>query len=79
MEPCIRVGIDVGSRAHRVGVAGPDGALLDEFDISHTREGFQAFFQRVRRREEGLQLPVAAAMWNPGTKHRLSRRSCGAF
>jgi hypothetical protein len=36
MEPCIRVGIDVSSRAHRVGVAGPDGALLEEFDISHT-------------------------------------------
>jgi hypothetical protein len=38
MEPCIRVGIDVGCKAHRVGIASPDGAILDEFDISHTEE-----------------------------------------
>ena len=62
MEARIRVGIDVGSRAHRVGVAGPDGALLEEFDISHTREGFRIFFERVHRREEELKLPVAVAM-----------------
>ena len=55
MEPCIRVGIDVGCKAHRVGVAGPDGTFLDEVDISDSREGFQAFFQRVSRREEKLR------------------------
>jgi len=62
MEACIRVGVDVGCRAHRVGVAGPDGALLEEFDISHTREGFRSFFERVHRRQQELQLPVAVAM-----------------
>jgi len=66
MEPCIRVGIDVGCKAHRVGVAGPDGALLDEFDVSHTREGFEDFFRRVGRHEQERKLPVAVAMegWN---------------
>jgi len=66
MEPCIRVGIDVGCKAHRVGVAGPDGVILDEFDISHTREGFEDFFRRVGRYEQERKLPVAVAMegWN---------------
>jgi hypothetical protein len=66
MEPCIRVGIDVGCKAHRVGVAGPDGALLEEFDVSHTREGFEDFFRRVGRHEQEQELPVAVAMegWN---------------
>jgi len=62
MEPCIRVGIDVGSRAHRVGIAAPDGTLLDEFDISHTQEGFADFFRRVGRHERERRLPVAVAM-----------------
>jgi transposase len=62
MEPCIRVGVDVGSRAHRVGIAAPDGAILDEFDISHTREGFEDFFRRIARQEEELKLPVSVAM-----------------
>ncbi len=62
MEPCIRVGIDVGCKGHRVGVAGPDGVLLDEFDISHTREGFEDFFRRVGHHEQERKLPVAVAM-----------------
>jgi len=40
-DPEIRVGVDVGCRSHRVGIAGPDGAILEEFDIPHTQEGFQ--------------------------------------
>ena len=47
VDPQIRVGIDVGSKAHRVGIAGPDGAILEEFTITHSQEGFQKFFDRI--------------------------------
>ena len=59
MDPHLCVGIDVGCRSHRVGIARPDGSILEEFDISHSDAGFQEFFRRwwglpldfVRRRE----------------------------
>ena len=47
IDPQIRVGIDVGCKAHRVGIANPDGKILEEFDISHTDAGFQDFFRRI--------------------------------
>ena len=28
LDPQIRVGIDVGCKAHRVGISGPDGSIL---------------------------------------------------
>ncbi|HID55741.1 TPA: IS110 family transposase, partial [Candidatus Poribacteria bacterium] len=40
VDPEIRVGIDVGSKTHRVGIAGPDREILEEFVISHNQEGF---------------------------------------
>jgi len=40
-DPEIRVSVDVGCRFHRVGIAGPDWAILEEFDIPNTQEGFQ--------------------------------------
>jgi len=46
------VGIDVGYRAHRVGIAHPDGTILDEFDIPHDQTGFGEFFRRI----EGYRL-----------------------
>jgi transposase len=60
MEPQIRVGIDVGSKKHRVGIASPEGVLLEEFSIPHCRQGFERFFERVEYHRRGL--PVAVAM-----------------
>ena len=47
LSPQIRVAIDIGSRCHRVAMAGPDGRVLEEFDLAHTSAGFEEFFQRV--------------------------------
>jgi len=60
MKPQIRVGIDVGSKNHRVGIASPEGVLLEEFSIPHCRQGFERFFERVEHHRRGL--PVAVAM-----------------
>lgn len=62
MDPHLCVGIDVGCKAHRVGIAHPDGSILEEFDISHTDAGFQEFFRRIEKRRQRLSLPVAVAM-----------------
>ena len=62
MDPHLCIGIDVGCKAHRVGIATPDGSILEEFDISHTDAGFQDFFRRVEARRQELSLPVAVAM-----------------
>lgn len=60
MNPQIRVGIDVGGKSHRVGIASPEGVLLEEFSIPHCRQGFDRFFERVEHHRRGL--PVAVAM-----------------
>ena len=62
VDPQIRVGIDVGCKAHRVGIANPDGKILEEFDISHTDAGFCDFFRRVEHHKHKSDLPVAVAM-----------------
>ena len=62
VDPEIRVGVDVGCRFHRVGIAGSDGTILEEFDVPHNQEGFQDFFNRIERHRQALQLPVAVAM-----------------
>ena len=61
-DPQIRVCIDVGCKAHRVGIADPEGQVLEEFDISHTDAGFQEFFRRIEHHKQELALPVAVAM-----------------
>ena len=60
--PEIRVGIDIGSRCHRVAMAAPDGRVLEEFDLAHTGAGFEEFFRRVRFQER--QLVVAMEGFN---------------
>ena len=62
MDPQIRVGIDVGCKAHRVGIADADGKILEEFDISHTDAGFRDFFRRIEHHKQELGLSVAVAM-----------------
>ncbi len=62
MDPQIRVGIDVGCKTHRVGIADPNGSILEEFDISHTDAGFRDFFRRIDHHKQGTDLSVAVAM-----------------
>lgn len=58
----LRVGIDVGSKRHRVAVGLPDGKLIDEFDVDHHQVGFHQFFRRIDALETKHQLPVTVAM-----------------
>ena len=62
IDPRIRVGIDVGCKAHRVAIANLKGSILEECDISHTDAGFQDFFRRIDHHKEKLNLPIAVAM-----------------
>ena len=62
MDPQIRVGIDVGCKAHRVGIADPKDSILEEFDISHTNAGFQDFFRRIDHHKQKLDLSLAVRM-----------------
>jgi transposase len=58
----IRVGVDVGSKSHQVGIAGSDGQLLEEFQISHSEAGFQEFFDRIEEHRRGNGSSVSVAM-----------------
>ncbi len=58
----LRVGIDVGSRVHAVAVGLSNGALLEEFEIAHSDEGFGDFFARIEGHADELGVPVAVAM-----------------
>lgn len=58
----LRVAVDIGSKQHRVGIGGGDGGTLEEFDISHDRDGFAKFFNRIAAFEKRYQLPVVVAM-----------------
>jgi len=62
VDPMIRVGVDVGCKTHQVGIAGPDGTILEEFSIPHTQDGFREFFRRIEHYRRKLGLPVAVAM-----------------
>jgi len=58
----IRVCMDIGGHAHRVGIGLSDGKLLDEFDIKHTPTGIKELFNRISCYEKQYQLPVSVAM-----------------
>lgn len=58
----IRVCMDIGGHAHRVGIGLSDGELLEEFDIQHTTSGISELFTKISRYEEKYQLPVSVAM-----------------
>jgi len=58
----LRVGVDVGSRCHTVAIGLSDGSLLEEFEISHTAEGFREFFARVEACGRRHAVPIAVAM-----------------
>jgi len=56
MDPQLRIGIDVGCKAHRVGISQPHSSILEEFDVSHTDAGFQDFFRRIHHHKQELDL-----------------------
>jgi len=56
------VAVDVGVQRHRVAVGVPGQALVCEFDLDHSPEGFATFFRRVEAHTQGCELPVAVAM-----------------
>jgi len=58
----LRVALDIGSNRHRVGIGSADGRILEEFEISHDREGFERFFSRIAAFEKRYELPVVVAM-----------------
>ena len=58
----LRVAVDIGSNRHQVAIGSADGRILDEFEISHDREGFERFFSRIAVFEKRLELPVVVAM-----------------
>jgi len=62
MGPHICVGLDVGSKSYHVGIASPEGKILEEFTIDHSQEGFQKFFSSMERHQKELCLPVEVAM-----------------
>lgn len=60
-DTCLKVGIDVGTKKHQVGILSPEGKMLDEFEINHNHEGFAEFFSRVESHRKENDLPVKVA------------------
>ena len=58
----LRVGIDVGCKRHRVGIAANDGEVLEEFELSHDQVGFAHLFARIEQHRDTNQQPVSVAM-----------------
>ena len=56
------VGIDVGSRCHRVAIGTPDGVLVDQFDVEHQPDSLANFFSRVEKHAHKLHLSVSVGM-----------------
>ena len=58
----LRVAMDIGSNRHQVAIGTGDGKIVEEFEITHNREGFELFFSRIADHEKRLNLPVVVAM-----------------
>ena len=58
----LRVALDIGSKQHRVSIGSADGRVLEEFEITHDKDGFARFFSRVEVFRKRLELPVVVAM-----------------
>jgi transposase len=55
----LRVALDIGSKKHRVGIATDDGKIVEEFDMTHDKAGFDFFFSRVEARRSDMAVVVA--------------------
>ena len=58
----IRVAVDIGSKKHHVAIGSSDGRLLEQFEITHDKAGFDRFFSRIDARERATRLPVVVAI-----------------
>lgn len=58
----ILVSVDVGCHSHSVAIGLSGGRILDEFEITHTREGFSRFFAHIQKQEAKYDYPVSVAM-----------------
>ncbi|HUF17467.1 MAG TPA: IS110 family transposase [Thermoanaerobaculia bacterium] len=65
MKAELSVAIDVGSGKHAVGI-GDGRAILEEFEITHDRAGFEEFFRKVELHRLASRLPVVVAMEGTG-------------
>ena len=61
-SPEIRVSVNIGCKNHAVAIGLSTGEILDEFEIAHTPEGFDRFFDKIKRQEHCYGYPVAVAM-----------------
>ena len=62
VPPQVRVSVDVGCRRHSVAIGLSTGDLLEELDIAHRPEGFDAFFRRIERHQRRFPGGVSVAM-----------------
>jgi len=58
----IRVSLDVGSKRHFVALGLSTGELLKEFAIDHKLEGFNYFFEEIRKQVNKYKVDVCIAM-----------------
>ncbi len=58
----ILVSVDVVCHSPAVAIRLRDGSILDEFEITHDREGFSRFFASIERQEAKYHYPVSVAM-----------------
>lgn len=58
----IRVCMDIGSASHQVAIGLSTGEILEEFDIAHTPQDINIFFNKIEAYKKHHQLPVVVAM-----------------
>lgn len=50
----IRVCVDIGSAKHGVAVGLSNGSVLEEFDVPHSTEGFESFFECLESNQKNI-------------------------
>lgn len=58
----IRICMDIGSESHQVAIGLSTGEILEEFDIAHTPQDIDIFFNKIEAHKKHYQLPVVVAM-----------------
>jgi len=58
----LRVGVDVGAHCHAVAVGLSDGCFLEDFEIAHDRDGFEALISRLQTLAAAHGASIAIAM-----------------
>jgi transposase len=58
----LNIGIDVGSVNHAIAISDDQGNILQEFEISHTSQGFTSFFKTIEKISHSHRATVSIAM-----------------